>query len=346
MAGQDWLEKDFYALLGVTRTADAAEVKKAYRKLARTLHPDANPGDAAAERRFKEVGEAYAVLSDPEQRRQYDSVRAMGSGARFTAAGPGASAGSGGFDDLLGGLFGGGGQRGRPGSTRSTSAGAPPGMEDLLGGLFSEGGAGRFRGGFGGGARPNPGGRPVDLEASTEVSFAQAVLGATLELVVEGRTVRAAVPPGIRDGQKVRVRGRGRPSVGGGPAGDLMLTVAVSPHPVFERERDDLRVSVPITFAEAALGADVDAPTLDGSTVRLRVPAGTPSGRTLRVRGRGVSRGGRSGDLLVTVAVAVPQRLDEAARAAVEAFAAATADQVPPREALLARAAAAAVPAP
>ena len=345
MAGQDWLEKDFYALLGVTRTADAAEVKKAYRKLARTLHPDANPGDAAAERRFKEVGEAYAVLSDPEQRRQYDSVRAMGSGARFTAAGPGASAGSGGFDDLLGGLFGGGGQRARSGSTRPSSTGVPPGMEDLLGGLFSEGGAGRSRGGFGGfgGGAPS---RPVDLEASTEVSFAQAVLGATLELVVEGRTVRAAVPPGIRDGQKVRVRGRGRPSVGGGPAGDLMLTVAVSPHPVFERERDDLRVTVPVTFAEAALGADVDAPTLDGSRVRLRVPAGTPSGRTLRVRGRGVARGGRSGDLLVTVAVAVPQRLDEAARAAVEAFAAATADQPPPREALLARAAAAAVPAP
>lgn len=347
MAGQDWLEKDFYALLGVAKGADATEVKKAYRKKARTLHPDANPGDAVAERRFKEVGEAYAVLSDPEQRRQYDSVRAMGSGARFTAAGPGAAAGSGGFDDLLGGLFGGGGQRARPGSTRPGSAGGvPPGMEDLLGGLFSEGG-GRsrnpFGGGFGGAGGPS---RPVDLEASAEISFSQAVLGATLELSVEGRTVRAAVPAGIRDGQKVRVRGRGRPSVGGGPVGDLMLTVAVAAHPVFERERDDLRVTVPITFAEAALGADVDAPTLEGTTVRLRVPAGTPSGRTLRVRGRGVERVGRRGDLLVTVVVAVPQRLDERARAAVEAFAAATADQAPPREALLARAAAAAVPSP
>ena len=346
MAGQDWLEKDFYALLGVPKAADAAEVKKAYRKLARTLHPDANPGDAAAERRFKEVGEAYAVLSDPEQRRQYDSVRAMGSGARFTAAGPGAAAGSGGFDDLLGGLFGGGGQRARYGGTRPGSGGVPPGMEDLLGGLFSEGGRSRG-GGFGGfGGGPGAGARPVDLEASTEVSFAQAVLGTTLELVVEGRTVRANVPPGIRDGQKVRVRGRGRPPVGGGQAGDLMLTVSVAPHPVFERERDDLRVTVPVTFDEAALGADVDAPTLDGSSVRLRVPAGTPSGRTLRVRGRGVERGGRKGDLLVTVAVVVPQRLDERARAAVEAFAAATADQPPPREALLARAAAAAVPSP
>ncbi len=352
MAGQDWLEKDFYALLGVSKDADAAEIKKAYRKKARTLHPDANPGDAAAERRFKDVGEAYAVLSDPEQRSQYDSVRAMGSGARFTAGGPGASAGSAGFEDLFGGLFSGGSPRARyEGAPRSRpgspgAQGVPPGMEDLLSGLFADGGGGagpqgRRPSGFGGG-----GARPVDLQASTQVSFAQAVLGATLELTVEGRTVRANVPAGIRDGAKVRIRGRGRPGPGGGPAGDLMLTVAVAPHPVFAREGDDLRVTVPVTFPEAALGADVQVPTLDGSSVTVRVPAGTPSGRTLRVRGRGVARSGSTGDLLVTTAVAVPQRLDGDARAAVEAFAAATTDAPNPREQLLGRAAAAAVRVP
>ncbi len=354
MAGQDWLEKDFYALLGVGKSADAAEIKKAYRKKARSLHPDANPGDAAAERRFKDVGEAYAVLSDPEQRRQYDSVRAMGSGARFTAGGPGASAGSAGFEDMFGGLFNGGSQRVRyEGATRSRGGapggqGVPPGMDDLLAGLFADGGAGGAGAGQGrrpagfGGAPP----RPVDLQASTSISFAQAVLGATLELTVEGRTVRANVPAGIRDGAKVRIRGRGRPGPGGGPAGDLMLTVSVSAHPVFTRDGDDLRVTVPVTFPEAALGADVQVPTLDGSTVTVRVPAGTPSGRTLRVRGRGVARAGSTGDLLVTTAVAVPQRLDADARAAVEAFAAATADATDPREQLLERAAAAAVHAP
>lgn len=341
MAGQDWLEKDFYARLGVSKDASAADIKKAYRKLARTLHPDANSSDPTAETRFKEVGEAYAVLSDPEQREQYDAVRAMGTGARFTSGGPGGAAG---FEDLLGGLFGGAGagQRVRfdtGGRGGNGAGGVPPGMEDLLGGLFGGAGAGP---GAGAGAR-RPGGfgfapPAVDLEATTEVPFTDAVLGTTLELSVEGRTVRAAIPPGLRDGQKVRLRGKGRPSPDGGPSGDLLLTVHVTPHPVFTRDGDDLRVTLPVTFPEAALGAEVLAPTLDGGTVRLRVPPGTPSGRTLRVRGRGVTRGGTTGDLLVTTSVVVPQRLDDAARAAVEAFAAATAD-ADPRADLLARAA-------
>ncbi len=351
MAGQDWLEKDFYARLGVPKGASASDIKKAYRKLARTLHPDSNSSDPAAEDRFKEVGEAYAVLSDPEQRKQYDAVRAMGGGARFTAGGPG-GAGAGGFEDLLGGLFGGGGQRVRfDTGGRGPGAGAgsvPPGMEDLLAGLFTTGGG---AGAGGGGRRPAgfgfaPGGAPaVDLEATTEVPFVDAVRGTTLELSVEGRTVRAAIPPGLRDGQKLRLRGRGRPSPDGGPAGDLMLTVTVTPHPVFTREGDDLRVTLPVTFDEAALGAEVDAPTLDGAAVRLRVPAGTPSGRTLRVRGRGVSRAGTTGDLLVTTQVVVPQRLDDDARAAVEAFRAATAG-ADPRADLVARVAAAAAAPP
>ncbi|SDQ88284.1 DnaJ C-terminal domain-containing protein [Quadrisphaera sp. DSM 44207] len=337
MTGQDWLEKDFYAVLGVSKDASADEVKKAYRKLARTLHPDANPGDASAEARFKEVGEAYAVLSDPEQRQQYDAVRAMAGGrARFTAAGPGH--GADGFEDLLGGLFGAGagGPRVRY-ETAGGPGGVPPGFEDLLGGLFS--GAGAGVGGPAGGTAtgfrvPT---RGADLEAEAPLPFADAVTGTTVTLRVEGRTVTARIPAGVRDGQKVRLRGQGRPSPRGGEPGDLLVAVRVQPHPVFTREGDDLKVVLPVTFPEAALGADVDVPTLDGSTVRLRIAPGTPSGRTLRVRGRGVSAGGRTGDLLVTTQVVVPQRLDPDARKAVEAFRDATADG-DPRAELLARA--------
>ena len=322
MTGQDWFEKDFYATLGVPKNADAAAIKKAYRKLARTLHPDHNPGDASAEAKFKDVGEAYAVLSDAEQRQQYDAVRAMaGGGARFSAGGQ-QSAGGAGFEDVFGGLFGagagsGGGQRAR----YSTSGGA--GFDDILGGLFG-GGAGAG-GGAGFGRRPRAG---VDLEATTTLPFRQAVTGSTVTLTVDGRTVTARIPPGVRDGQKIRLRGKGRAGEAGAPAGDLAITIKVEPHPVFSLEGRDLRVTLPVTFAEAALGAQVDVPTLDGSTVRVRVPAGTPSGRTLRVRGRGVAAHGSSpaGDLLVAVQVVVPQRLSDEAKAAVEQFAAATSD--------------------
>ncbi len=320
MTGQDWFEKDFYATLGVPKNADAPAIKKAYRKLARTLHPDHNPGDAVAESKFKEVGEAYAVLSDAEQRQQYDAVRAMaGGGARFSAGG-GQNAGGAGFEDLFGGLFGagagGGGQRAR----YSTSGGA--GFDDILGGLFGGAGGGT---GAGFGRRPRAG---VDLEATTSLPFRQAVHGSTVTLSVDGRTVTTRIPPGVRDGQKIRLRGKGRPGEAGAPAGDLVIAVKVEPHPVFSLDGHDLRVTLPVTFAEASLGAQVDVPTIDGSTVRVRVPAGTPSGRTLRVRGRGVAAhgAGTAGDLLVVVQVVVPQRLSDEARAAVEAFAEATAD--------------------
>ncbi|WP_372594347.1 DnaJ C-terminal domain-containing protein [Actinotalea sp.] len=323
MTGQDWFEKDFYATLGVPKNADAAAIKKAYRKLARTLHPDHNPGDAAAEAKFKDVGEAYAVLSDPEQRQQYDAVRAMaGGGARFSAGGR-QSAGGAGFEDVFGGLFGagagGGGQRVR----YSSQGGA--GFEDILGGLFggAAGGAAGSAGNFG--RRPRAG---VDLEATTTLPFRQAVAGSTVTLSVDGRSVTARIPPGVRDGQKIRLRGKGRPGEAGAPPGDLVIAVKVEPHPVFSLDGRDLRVTLPVTFAEAALGAQVDVPTLDGSSVRVRVPAGTPSGRTLRVRGRGVAAHGTgaAGDLLVVVQVVVPQRLSDEAKAAVEQFAAATAD--------------------
>lgn len=332
MTGQDWLEKDFYATLGVAKDASAADIKKAYRKLARTLHPDANPGDPSAEQRFKDVGEAYSVLSDPEKREQYDAVRAMAGGARFTA-GPGTGAG---FEDLFGGLFGqhaGGGQRvrftthGGPGG----AGGAPPGFEDLLGGLFGSGG-------YEGYGAPRGPRRGADVQATTTLPFADAVHGSTVTLrTADGRTVTARIPPGVRDGQKIRLRGKGQSGDDGAPAGDLVITVHVAPHPVFSRSGDDLKVTVPVTFPEAALGADIDVPTLDGSTVRVKVPAGTPSGRTFRVRGRGVRTAKGTGDLLVTVQVAVPQRLDGEARRAVESFRDATAG-TDPRADLMAKA--------
>ncbi|MBB2902577.1 molecular chaperone DnaJ [Kineococcus radiotolerans] len=339
MSMQDWAEKDFYAVLGVAHDADAAEIKKAYRKKARTLHPDANPGDAAAELRFKEVGEAYAVLSDPEQRRQYDGVRAMvGGGARFSSGGSGPAGGAG-FEDLLGGLFGQGGGR-APGGVRFGAPGGAPGggFEDLLGGLFGQAGGGAgFPGGFPGAGQQAPPQRGQDLEASARVSFRDALDGKTVSLRVPDprggpvRTVNARLPQGVRDGQKVRLRGKGMPGPGG-TAGDLLVTVQVEPHPVFRRDGDDLRMTLPVSFDEAVLGATVEVPTLDGTTVRVKVPAGTPSGRSLRLKGRGVQRsrsGDDRGDLFVTVEVVVPQRVDGAAREAVEAFARATAGDDP-----------------
>jgi molecular chaperone DnaJ len=332
VAGQDWFEKDFYAVLGISPEASADDVKKAYRKLARQHHPDANAGDAGAERRFKEVGEAYAVLSDPEQRQQYDAVRAMArGGARFTAGGPGGGAG---FEDLLGGLFGGAtaGAGGRRGMRFTTGGGgAGPNLEDILG-MFGSGGMSGA--GPGGGQTgftvPRQG---QDLAAETTLTFRQALEGALLNLrvedgVSEGRTVTARIPAGVRDGQKVRLRGKGLPDPYGGEPGDLVVAVHVQPHPVFTIDGNDVRVTVPVTFPEAALGAEVEVPTPDGAGVRVRVPAGTPSGRTLRVKGRGV-KGRQTGDLLVTVQVAVPQRLDADARAAVEAFAEATTGENP-----------------
>ena len=314
MTGQDWFEKDFYATLGVPKNADPAAIKKAYRKLARTLHPDQNPDDPAAEARFKDVGEAYAVLADPEQRKQYDAIRAMaGGGARF-APGPGGGAGTAGFEDLFGGLFGagaGGGPR-----VRYSTQGGGPGLDDLLGGLFGGGGSAFGQQGIRQGS---------DIEATTTLPFRQAVEGSTVSLLVDGRTVNARIPPGVRDGQRIRIRGKGRPGAGGAPPGDLVIAVQVEPHPVFSIDGRDLRVTVPVSFGEAALGAEVQVPTLDGGTVRVKVPPGTPSGRTLRVRGRGIAASKGAGDLLVTIQVMVPQRLSDDARAAVEAFVAATA---------------------
>ena len=332
MTGQDWLEKDFYAVLGVSKTADANEIKKAYRKLARTLHPDHNPGDSRSEAKFKEVGEAYAVLSDPEQRQQYDQLRAMTGGARF-AAGSGGPGGAAGFEDLFGGLFGAGQGAGPRVRYQQSGAGGPggAGFEDILGGLFGGAGAGGPGAGF---RQPRPG---VDLSATATLPFRQAVEGSTVTLSVDGQNLTVRIPAGVHDGQKIRMRGKGRAAEPGGQPGDLIVTVKVQPHPVFSLDGNDLRVTVPVTFAEAALGTTIDVPTLDGSTVRLRVPEGTPSGRVLRARGKGVTTSKGTGDLLVTVQVAVPQRLSGDAREAVEAFARATKGE-DPRAEMVARA--------
>jgi len=305
------VDKDFYKILGVAKDASDADIKKAYRKLARQHHPDTNAGDTAWEKKFKDISEAYSVLSDPDERQQYDAIRAMGGGARFAPGGAGGAGGGAGFEDLFGGLFTGGG--GRHSGGYSTAGGIPPEFADLFGG-----------GGFGGGQSFQRGPQKgADPTASTSISFAWSIRGTTIGLrEPDGEVIDVRIPAGIKDGQKVRVRGKGQY----GPAGngDLMVTVSVKPHDFYTRDGDNLRIHVPVTFPEAALGADIEVPTIDGDKVKVRVPAGTPSGRTLRVKGRGVKHTKATGDLLVTIDVAVPKKLDKAAEEAVKAFAAAT----------------------
>ena len=314
LASQDWVEKDFYAILGVAKDASDADIKKAYRKLARKYHPDTNSGDAAAEKKFKDISEAYSVLSDAEERQQYDAIRAMG-GARFAPGAARSGPANGGFEDLFGGLFGGGARQ------PSGAGGIPPEFADLFGGGFGGGQTGFQR-------APQKG---SDRTASTSISFAGSIHGTTVSLrESNGNVIDVKIPAGIRDGQKVRQRGKG--NAGSAGNGDLIITVNVKPHDFFVRDGDNIRIHVPVTFAEAALGANIHVPTLDGDSVTVRVPAGTPSGRTLRVKGRGVKTSKGTGDLLVTIDVAVPQNLNKEAEEAVKAFAAATADADPRRD--------------
>jgi len=320
MASQDWIDKDFYAILGVSKDASDAEIKKAYRKLARKYHPDTNPGDAAAEQKFKDISEANSVLSDPEERQQYDAIRAMGSGARFTSGGPGGAGGAG-FEDIFSNLFGGGGGAGRGGQV-------PPDFADLFGGGGGFGGGGFGGGGFGRQAPPRKG---ADRNATTTISFAGSINGTTIGLrEPSGEVIDVRIPAGIKDGQSVRVRGKGQPGAAG--AGDLLVKVKVSEHPFFKREDNNIRIHVPVSFDEAALGAKIHVPTLDGEQVTVKVPAGSSSGRTLRLKGRGVKTSKATGDLLIVLDVVVPQNLSAAAKQAVEAFAAATAQEDPRRD--------------
>lgn len=383
MSTKDFLEKDYYKVLGVSKTATAAEIKQAYRKLARRHHPDANKGDAKSETRFKEISEAYNVLSDPQRRKEYDESRTLFGGGyrRPGPGGQGAPGGGPGFD--LGDLFGGSGQGGRLG--------------DLLGGMF-----GGQRGGTA--ARPR---RGSDVETETSLTFGDALEGATVSLRLAGegpcpscrgtgaksgtvpracpacdgtgqssknlgsfafaepcrecrgrglvvddpcpacsgsgramstRAIQARIPAGVADGQRIRLKGKGAPGERGGPAGDLYVRVHVSAHPVFGRSGQNLTVTVPVTFPEAALGAEIKVPSHRGAPVSVRIPPGTPNGRTFRVRGKGARRpDGTNGDLLVTVRVDVPERMSAQARQALESFREATAGE-DPREDLLARA--------
>lgn len=301
-ATADWLTTDFYDVLGVPPTASAKEITRAYRKLARELHPDTR-ASGGNDDRFTQVTAAYEVLGDEARRREYDQVR--------TAA------------------------RTRPGAARAGRGGVrvtvqQPGgplfsdvdPRDLLGGIRIEDLFGTPRAARRSTRAPR---RGADLEAVLRLPFEQAVRGATLELTLPDRTVSARIPPGVEEGQTVRLPAQGDAGSDGGPPGDLLVQVEVEPHPVLRREGRNLTLTVPVTFPEAALGADVAVPTLD-APVTVRIPPGTASGTTLRVRGRGVPSGGseKAGDLLVTVQVDVPTHLTDAQRAALEQLAAAT----------------------
>jgi len=289
---KEWLDTDYYAVLGVEKGASAKQLKQAYRKLAQKYHPDANGGDVKAETRFKEVNEAYEVLGDEETRKEYDHVRDMG----YFVGGPGGDQQYVRVEDLLGG------------------AGGSP--FDLLGGLGDLiGRAGGARTAGAGARRPRPG---PDLSSEIGLTFHEAISGTTRTLNLNGQVVKVKIPKGVANGARIRVKGKGGSGANGGPPGDLYVTVRVASHPVFGRTRKNLTLTVPVTFPEAALGADIDVPTLSGS-VRLRIPAGTPSGKTFRVRGHGVETGdGTTGDLLVTVEVAVPTELSDEEKSVLE----------------------------
>jgi molecular chaperone DnaJ len=375
VSARDYVEKDYYAALGVSKDASAADIKKAYRKLARDLHPDKNPGDTAAEERFKSVSEAYDVISDDAKRREYDEARSLFGGGGLRGGYPGAGGqpggfnfdlgdllgnqGGGGFGDVLGGLFGGQGRRAQPRGPRRgadvdaevtlafadavrgvtvplrlstkgacptcSGSGAAPGTSPKACGAC--GGAGvtnRNQGAFGF-AEPCRACRGTGRVVETPCPTCRGTGATTQE-----RTLTVRVPAGVKDGQRVRLAGRGGPGERGGPAGDLMVKVHVSRHPLFGRSGDNLTVTVPVTYPEAALGANIKVPTLDGP-VTVKMPAGTTNGRVFRVRGHGVPRkAGTPGDLLVTVEVAVPQKLSNEAREALERYAAIAPDD--PRE--------------
>jgi molecular chaperone DnaJ len=307
MSAKDLYEKDYYKILGVAKDADAATIKKAYRKLAKDLHPDANAGDKKIEEKFKAVSEAYDVVSDPKRRAEYDEAQ------RYGAAGPmsGARRGPGGPGGFQGGrgqnvedLFGGGD------------------LSDIFGGLF--GGGGRQRG-----PRKGP-----DLETSVTISFEDSIHGVTLPLRLSTGNISARIPAGVKNDQRIRLKGKGQAGEQGAPAGDLFINVAVSSHPVFGRDGDNLTVIVPIRFDEAVNGADIKVPVLDGPAVTIRIPAGTKTGAKFRARGKGVVRPEKSGDLIVSVDIAVPKDLTPAAQKALAEFVSATQD-FDPREDLM-----------
>jgi molecular chaperone DnaJ len=298
----DWLEKDLYAVLGVAEDADGKTISRAYRRRARELHPDTHPDDRAAAERFKEVTAAYDVVGDPTKRAEYDEFRRAVASAEASERGAWRNVG-----DVADGRA-----PGFASATWSTFDGA--GLDDLIDGLL-----GRVHRGPDG---PRPG---EDLEALIDLDFEDAVRGLTTGVTVSGpggpRTFKVRIPAGVEHGQRIRLPGKGAPGASGGPPGDLHAIVQVAPHPVFGRKGNDLTVEVPVTWPEAVLGTEIEVPTLDGAPVRVRVPAGTPPGRTLRLRGRGVHTARGDGDLLVSITVTVPTAVTEEQRRAVEAVA-------------------------
>ena len=297
MAAKDLYEKDYYQILGVAGSADAAAIKKQYRKLARELHPDKTKGDKKLEDRFKAVSEAYDILSDSKKRREYDDARQAFKSGRvppgFNGGGQGFNGGD--FSDLFG----------------------PSG--DIFSTLF-------------GGARQRHG---ADLQTEASISFKDSIYGTELNLRLSPSgsaptSITTRVPAGIKDGAKIKIKGRGAPGAAG--PGDLYVLVHVTPHPIFSRKDENIHLTLPITFSEAALGADISIPTLDGDEVTVRIAPGTPSGRTLRVKGRGVKKGSSVGDLMITLDVRIPQRVDGEAKRAIEEFANATKDFNPRAE--------------
>ena len=285
---KEWMEKDYYAELGVTKDAGQKEIKKAFRKLARELHPDNNPGDAEAESRFKEINEAYDTIGDEDSRKEYDHVREMG----YFVGGPAGNQQYVRVEDLFGGGFSGGGQ-----------------AQDLFGGLQDLFGGGRHQ------ARPE---RGQDVSGSITLSFHEALTGPTKEFGVGTDTVKVKIPKGVADGTKVRVKGKGGPGANGGPSGDLYVDVHVGEHPTFGRiGKRDLTIDLPVTFSEAALGAVISIPTLNGTT-KIKVPAGTQPGATMKLTGKGVETARATGDLLVTIKVVVPTDVSDDERGALE----------------------------
>ncbi|MCW2783929.1 MAG: chaperone protein DnaJ [Marmoricola sp.] len=373
MSNADWADKDFYKVLGVDKGAEAPAIKKAYRKLARENHPDSNPGNQVAEDRFKQVAEAYDVVGDADKRREYDEFRSMFSGSRPAAGfGGGFPAGGSqaGFDlsDLFGGMFNGGQAASRPrarqavrGPDQETTASI--GFDDAVDGatislrLSSDGQCPTCQGSGG-----KPGTRPHVCPMCDGAGMVVSTMGGAFSMnetcpqcrgrqmiydeacqtcfgsgrSTTTRTLQARIPAGVKDGQRILLKGKGGAGENGGPAGDLYVTVRVAAHPLFGRKGDHLTLVVPVTFDEAALGAQITVPTLHGGPVTLKIAPGTPTGRVLRVRGRGVETKSGTGDLLVTVEVQVPTELDDAARAAVTAYRDATAG-TDPRAALFAR---------
>ncbi len=308
---QDWFDTDFYAVLGLSQGASDEDIRKAYKKLLRELHPDRNPGDNAAEERFKSVSRAKEVLTDPATRKEYDEFRRL---VRSGAARPGGGGGG-------GGPFG-GGFTGPGGQTFTFTGEDGFDLGDLLGGFMPGGrGNGRARG-------PRPG---RDIRATLTMDFEDAVRGIETTLTVRDRQIKTRIPAGVVDGQTIRLAGKGEPSPNGGPTGDLLLEITVAPHPVFGRggpSGKDVTVTVPVTYTEAALGADIEVPTLEGR-VKVRVPPGSRSGRMLRARGKG----GPNADLLVTIEIAVPTEVDPEERELLERLAEIEARRPSPRAA-------------